>query len=85
MNKMLIENENNEYKSLSDLKEELGSNYEVYLYGATISAIEEINRLQQELNQKNKIIDNAIEYMENEIIIKTIAYDKLYEILKGEE
>lgn len=51
MNKMFIENENNEYKSLSDLKKELGSNYEVYLYGATISAIEEINRLQRENKQ----------------------------------
>ena len=38
----------------------------------------------QIIKEKDEQIDKAIKYMDNEIIIRTIAYDKLYEILKGE-
>lgn len=41
----------NNYKSFSDLKEELGNNYDFKLYEMGISALKEIENLQQENKQ----------------------------------
>lgn len=38
----------NNYKSFSELKEELGNNYDFKLYEMGISALKEIENLQQE-------------------------------------
>ena len=46
----------NNYKSFSELKEELGNNYDFKLYEMGISALKEIENLQQR-------IDKAIEYI----------------------
>lgn len=47
----------NNYKSFSDLKEELGNNYDLKLYEMGISALKEIENLQQE----NKKLNGAIQ------------------------
>lgn len=47
----------NNYKSFSDLKEELGNNYDFKLYEMGISALKEIENLQQE----NKKLNGAIQ------------------------
>ena len=41
----------NNYKSFSELKEELGNNYDFKLYEMGISALKEIENLQQENKQ----------------------------------
>lgn len=46
----------NNYKSFSELKEELGNNYDFKLYEMGISALKEIENLQQENKQlKDKL------------------------------
>ena len=50
----------NNYKSFSELKEELGNNYDFKLYEMRISALKEIENLQQE----NKQLKERIEYLE---------------------
>lgn len=50
----------NNYKSFSELKEELGNNYDFKLYEMGISALKEIENLQQE----NKQLKERIEYLE---------------------
>lgn len=47
----------NNYKSFSDLKEELGNNYDFKLYEMGISALKEIENLQQE----NKKLNGSIQ------------------------
>lgn len=48
-----------EYKTLEELKEELGDKFEEYMYKANIELLEQ--------NKKYKeVIDSAIEYIENE-------------------
>ena len=61
----------NNYKSFSELKEELGNNYDFKLYEMGISALKEIENLQQENKQlqqqckkQKEVIDKAIEYIE---------------------
>lgn len=46
----------NNYKSFSELKEELGNNYDFKLYEMGISALKEIENLQQENKQLNNIL-----------------------------
>ena len=43
----------NNYKSFAELKEELGSNYDFKLYEMGISALKEVEKLQQENKQLN--------------------------------
>ena len=50
----------NNYKSFSDLKEELGNNYDFKLYEMGISALKEIENLQQENKQ---LKDNQVRAM----------------------
>lgn len=50
----------NNYKSFSELKEELGNNYDFKLYEMGISALKEIENLQQE----NKQLKERMEYLE---------------------
>lgn len=50
----------NNYKSFSELKEELGNNYDFKLYEMGISALKEIENLQQE----NKQLQKRMEYLE---------------------
>nr|DAN73410.1 MAG TPA: hypothetical protein [Caudoviricetes sp.] len=54
----------NNYKSFSELKEELGNNYDFKLYEMGISALKEIENLQQENKQLKGIIK------ENTILVK---------------
>lgn len=51
----------NNYKSFSDLKEELGNNYDFKLYEMGISALKEIENLQQE----NKQLKEELEEYKN--------------------
>lgn len=44
------------YKSFAEIKEEFGSNYDFKLYEAGISALKEIERLQQENKQLKSIL-----------------------------
>lgn len=50
----------NNYKSFSKLKEELGNNYDFKLYEMGISALKEIENLQQE----NEQLKERMEYLE---------------------
>lgn len=51
----------NSYKSFSELKEELGNNYDFKLYEMGISALKEIENLQQENKQlKEKQLEDLI-------------------------
>lgn len=56
----------NNYKSFSDLKEELGNNYDFKLYEMGISALKEIENLQQE-NKQLKIQISAREEVCNRL------------------
>jgi hypothetical protein len=53
----------NDYKSFPELKEELGNNYDFKLYEMGISALKEIENLQQENQKYKEVIDKAIEYI----------------------
>ena len=76
----------NNYKSFSELKEELGNNYDFKLYEMGISALKEIENLQQENKQLkdnwNKLkeylhnVDVVIDYSEN-FDGRFINYDEL--------
>ena len=46
----------NNYKSFAEIKEEFGSNYDFKLYEMGISALKEIEQLQQENEQLNALI-----------------------------
>ena len=76
----------NNYKSFSELKEELGNNYDFKLYEMGISALKEIENLQQENKQlKNQWcklkgylhnVDVVIDHSEN-YDGRFINYDEL--------
>lgn len=78
----------NNYKSFSELKEELGNNYDFKLYEMGISALKEIENLQQENKQLKEIIkENTIlvkdEYGNyQECNIKPLEMKQKYEKLK---
>jgi hypothetical protein len=55
----------NNYKSFSDLKEELGNNYDFKLYEMGISALKEIENLQQENKQLKSQWNKLKEYLHN--------------------
>lgn len=57
----------NNYKSFSDLKEELGNNYDFKLYEMGISALKEIENLQQENKQLKEVIDKIYELIKQHI------------------
>jgi hypothetical protein len=79
----------NNYKSFSELKEELGNNYDFKLYEMGISALKEIENLQQENKQLKEIIkENTIlvkdEYGDyQECNIKPLEMKQKYEKLKN--
>ena len=54
----------NNYKSFSELKEELGNNYDFKLYEMGISALKEIENLQQENKQLKDNWDKLKEFLE---------------------
>lgn len=56
----------NNYKSFSDLKEELGNNYDFKLYEMGISALKEIENLQQENKQLKDNWNKVKEYIKQE-------------------
>lgn len=51
----------NNYKSFSELKEELGNNYDFKLYEMGISALKEIENLQQENKHLKEKIKKQLE------------------------
>lgn len=51
----------NNYKSFSELKEELGNNYDFKLYEMGISALKEVAQLQQENKKQKEVIDKIKE------------------------
>ena len=53
----------NNYKSFSELKEELGNNYDFKLYEMGISALKEIENLQQENKQLKDNWNKLKEYL----------------------
>lgn len=57
----------NNYKSFSELKEELGNNYDFKLYEMGISALKEIEYLQQENKQLKEKIKKTIIMLEIQI------------------
>lgn len=69
----------NNYKSFSDLKEELGNNYDFKLYEMGISALKEIENLQQE-NKKLKDNWNKVKEYIRETKLKEFekSYGKRY-------
>ena len=88
----------NNYKSFSELKEELGNNYDFKLYEMGISALKEIENLQQENKQLKDNWNKLKEYLHNvDVVIdysenydgRFINYDelvnKMQELEGGEE
>ena len=88
----------NNYKSFSELKEELGNNYDFKLYEMGISALKEIENLQQENKELkdnwNKLkeylhnVDVVIDYSENydgRFINYDELIDKIQEIEQGSD
>jgi F0F1-type ATP synthase beta subunit len=76
----------NNYKSFSELKEELGNNYDFKLYEMGISALKEIENLQQENKQLKSQWCKLKEYLHNvDVVIdhsenydgRFINYDEL--------
>lgn len=57
----------NNYKSFSELKEELGNNYDFKLYEMGISALKEIENLQQENKQLKDNWNKLKDYIKTEI------------------
>lgn len=68
----------NNYKSFSELKEELGNNYDFKLYEMGISALKEIENLQQE----NKQLKERMEYLERSNNRREDNWDELKEYIK---
>lgn len=64
----------NNYKSFAELKEELGSNYDFKLYEMGISALKEIENLQEQVKKQKEVINKAIECIE-----KCISSPDIYE------
>jgi hypothetical protein len=74
----------NNYKSFSELKEELGNNYDFKLYEMGISALKELENLQQENKQlKEKInkLELLIESLKLGVTLNQEQEDLLDEIL----
>lgn len=72
----------NNYKSFSELKEELGNNYDFKLYEMGISALKEIENLQQE----NKQLKEQLQNISNEFLKydwKNATQEQVYNQLKG--
>lgn len=76
----------NNYKSFSELKEELGNNYDFKLYEMGISALKEIENLQRENKQLKNQWCKLKEYLHNvDVVIdhsenydgRFINYDEL--------
>ena len=67
----------NNYKSFSELKEELGNNYDFKLYEMGISALKEIENLQQENKQLKDNWNKLKEYLHNVDVV--IDYSENYD------
>lgn len=65
----------NEYKTFDELKKEFGEDYDYKFYQMGLSAVKEIERL-------NNIINKAIEYIND---LKTQVDSKTYDILEYEK
>lgn len=65
----------NNYKSFSELKEELGNNYDFKLYEMGISALKEIENLQQENKQLKNNWNKLKEYIKE---TKLKEFEKSY-------
>ena len=78
----------NNYKSFSKLKEELGDNYDFKLYEMGISALKEIENLQQE-NKQLKLINKEYERLNKEngrgFKITSVKQYNIDELLKCED
>ena len=73
----------NNYKSFSELKEELGNNYDFKLYEMGISALKEIENLQQE-NKQLKDNWNKLKkwlYEEHCLYVPEIARNSTYQVV----
>lgn len=76
----------NNYKSFSELKEELGNNYDFKLYEMGISALKELENLQQENKQlKEKInkLELLIESLKLGVTLNQEQEDLLDKVLFG--
>lgn len=72
----------NNYKSFSELKEELGNNYDFKLYEMGISALKEIENLQQENKQLKEQLQNiSSEFLKYDW--KNATQEQVYNQLKG--
>lgn len=67
----------NNYKSFSELKEELGNNYDFKLYEMVISALKEIENLQQENKQLKSQWCKLKEYLHNVDVV--VDYSENYD------
>ena len=67
----------NNYKSFSELKEELGNNYDFKLYEMGISALKEIENLQQENKQLKDNWNKLKEYLHNVDVV--VDYSENYD------
>lgn len=74
----------NNYKSFSELKEELGNNYDFKLYEMGISALKEIENLQQENQQLKDNWNKLKEYITkaNEDLYWTNNYDNILHVMQ---
>ena len=73
----------NNYKSFSELKEELGNNYDFKFYEMGISALKEIENLQQE-NKQLKDNWNKLKkwlYEEHCLYVPEIARNSTYQVV----
>lgn len=76
----------NNYKSFSELKEELGNNYDFKLYEMGISALKEIENLQQEnkqLKEKVNKLEILIENLKLGVTLNQEQEDLLDKVLFG--
>ncbi len=75
----------NNYKSYSELQEELGENYPFKLYEMGISALKEIENLQQELQEIKKEHSIMKQFIyENGLWEKLLNDDRFIEYLRSE-
>lgn len=64
----------NNYKSFSELKEELGNDYDFKLYEMGISALKEIENLEQQVKNQKDVIDKINNYIDNYDVFKVFSF-----------
>lgn len=64
----------NNYKSFSELKEELGNDYDFKLHEMGISALKEIENLEQQVKNQKEVIDKINNYIDNYDVFKVFSF-----------